>query len=67
MHIQIIIWSPETYMDLFTIILEYFLQIHDMHPQNPPRQLESLTFYNKLVYYTEYFPVNFITVQGTTF
>ena len=42
-------------------------QIHDMHPQNPPRQLESLTLYNKFVYYTEYFSVNFITVQGTPF
>ena len=38
-----------------------------MNPHSPPRQLESLTFYNKFVYFTEYFSVNFLTVQGTAF
>ena len=44
-----------------------YANILDMNPHNPPRQLESLTFYNKCVYFSEYFSVNILTVQGTTF
>ena len=35
--------------------------------QIPPSQLKSLAFYYEFVNYVEYFSVNIVTVQGTSF